>query len=60
LIEEFSLIKELVEQKGYKFTIQRKIILEELLSAGRHLKAEEIYEKVKKRNIGMATVYRTL
>lgn len=54
------MIREEVEQKGYKFTIQRRIILEELVDAGRHLRVEEIYEKVKNRNIGLATVYRTM
>ena len=60
MIEEFPLIKELVEQNGYKFTIQRRIILEELINAEKHLKVEEIYEKIKQKNIGLATVYRTL
>ena len=49
-----------MEHKGYKFTIQRRIILQELLNAGMHLKVEEIYERVKNHNIGLATVYRTL
>jgi Fe2+ or Zn2+ uptake regulation protein len=60
LIEEFPLIKKLLERKGYKFTVQRRIILEELLKAGRHINIEEIHEKIKKRNIGLATIYRTL
>ena len=55
-----SIIKDIVEKRGYKYATQRKIILEELLDAEGHLKAEEIYNKVKDRNIGIATVYRTL
>ena len=48
--------------KGLKSTRQRDRILEIFVAAGRHLSAEELYILVKKtdRNIGYATVYRTL
>ncbi|CAH2211854.1 Fur family transcriptional regulator [Tepidibacter aestuarii] len=58
--KEFLSIKKLIEKNGYKFTIQKRIILEELFNADIHLTAKEIYSKVKNNNIGLATVYRTM
>ena len=47
---------------GYRITIPRKVILEELNRKGGHLSAEDIFMKVHKvySNIGLTTVYRTL
>lgn len=58
--EEFLSIKKLIETKGYKFTVQKRIILEELFNTDIHLTAKEIYSKVKNQNIGLATIYRTM
>lgn len=58
--EEFLSIKKLIETKGYKFTIQKRIILEELFNTDIHLTAKEIYSNVKNKNIGLATIYRTM
>lgn len=58
--DKLYLIKRLLERNGYKFTKQRKLILEELFAADRHLNAEDIYERLKKKNIGLATVYRNV
>lgn len=58
--ETIEYIKKLFKTKGYKFTIQKKIILEALLDNKEHINAKEIYEKVKKENVGITTVYRSL
>lgn len=44
------------------FTIQRKVIIEELFESERHLTANEIFQRVKKKlsNISLGTVYRNL
>ncbi len=47
--DKLYLIKRLLERNGYKFTKQRKLILEELFAADRHLNAEDIYERLKKK-----------
>lgn len=52
-----------LEGLAYRITPQRKAILQVLEdNRGKHLSAEQIYLKVRKKraNIGMATVYRTL
>lgn len=53
---------EKIRKKGYKITSQRKIVIDILIKAGRHLSADEIYLRAKKENsnIGLTTVYRTL
>ncbi len=56
-------LKELLYEKGYKYTIQREEILDVLMEkSSEHLRAEDIYElvKVKDPDIGLSTVYRTL
>ncbi|QCX34320.1 transcriptional repressor [Caloramator sp. E03] len=57
--DKFFLVKNFIEKNGYKFTHQRKLILQQLCIAERHLSVEEIYQRVKK-NIGLATIYRNL
>lgn len=53
---------EYLNQLGLRQTRQRKIILDAVLSSGRHVDAETIFTEVKKvdSSIGLATVYRTL
>ena len=56
-------IKELVREKGYKLTPQRRATLDVILNnEGKHMSAEEVYLEVKKQcpEIGLATVYRTM
>jgi len=56
-------VSEKLKKKGYKFTPQRKAILDVVAShVGSHLSSEEIYDFVKVSNpeIGLATVYRTV
>ncbi|MCH4888786.1 transcriptional repressor [Acidaminobacter sp. JC074] len=60
---EMTAVNEKLKKKGYKFTPQRKAILEVVSdSVGQHLSSEEIYDLVKVKNpeIGLATVYRTV
>jgi len=61
IIEE---LKRIVKQKGLKYTEQREIVLNVLISATDHLSAEDVYNGIKKMypesNIGIATVYRAL
>jgi Fur family ferric uptake transcriptional regulator len=55
--------KKIFEDKGYKYTTQRKAVLNIIsLSQGNHLTAEEVYKVAKERipGIGIATIYRTL
>lgn len=57
-------LKTLLKEKGMKYTEQRAIILQLLLSIDEHLSADELHEivkeKYKEQNIGIATIYRTL
>ncbi len=60
---EMLAVNEKLKKKGYKFTPQRKAILEVVSeNVGKHLSSEEIYDLVKIKNpeIGLATVYRTV
>ncbi|NFN86864.1 transcriptional repressor [Clostridium sporogenes] len=57
---QLEYFKKLIEEKGYKFTFQKKIILKVLVNSSIHLNAEEIYNEIKKENIGIATIYRNL
>ncbi|WP_461207295.1 Fur family transcriptional regulator [Clostridium sp. DL1XJH146] len=53
-------IESQLSEKGYKFTYQRRVILHSLYYADKHLRAEEIFNQLREKNIGLATVYRTL
>ncbi|MFT4145837.1 MAG: transcriptional repressor [Mobilitalea sp.] len=54
------LYKEFFITKGIKDTIQRRLILTELINSGVHMTAEEIHKNLKDKKIGLATVYRNL
>lgn len=47
-------------KNGLRLTGQRRAILDHLLKSDRHLSQEEIYESLRARGIGRATVFRTL
>jgi Fur family ferric uptake transcriptional regulator len=57
-------LKIVLKNKGMKYTEQRAIILQILLSIDDHLHAEEVLDIIKEKypeqNIGIATIYRTL
>jgi len=50
----------IIKKRGYKLTQQKKILLRQLYRAKKHMTAKDLYEKVKDKDIGLATVYRTL
>ncbi|GAB4274376.1 MAG: Fur family transcriptional regulator [Candidatus Promineifilaceae bacterium] len=52
----------ILQEKGYRMTAARQIILEVLLAGGGHLTADELAAQVQAREagIGRMTVYRTL
>jgi Fur family peroxide stress response transcriptional regulator len=54
--------KRICRERGERFTVQRKIILETVLDLDNHPSADQIYEAVESRLPGIArtTVYRTL
>ncbi|HHY41075.1 MAG TPA: transcriptional repressor [Syntrophaceticus sp.] len=61
--EKFDSYCELLQEKSYKITPQRQIILKVLLdNIEEHLTAEEIHTITKQKDpeIGLATIYRTL
>jgi Fur family transcriptional regulator, ferric uptake regulator len=61
--DKINKLKETLKNKGYKFTPQRRAVINGIIySVGKHLTAEELYEVVKGEcpEIGLATVYRTL
>ena len=68
LVEEKAMDKEKetlrshIIQHHMKNTKQREVILETFLKCRGHISAEELYQKVQKRDtsVGLATVYRTL
>ena len=51
-----------LQEKGYRLTPQRLMVVEALHSVDRHISAEEIYAKVKEKYpyANISTVYRTL
>ena len=60
---EVERLKTNIKEKGYKFTPQRRAIVDIIISnEGSHLTTEELYDLVKKDcpEIGLATVYRTI
>jgi len=61
--DKFNSYCELLQEKSYKITPQRQIILKVLLdNIEEHLTAEEIHTITKQKDpeIGLATIYRTL
>lgn len=57
---ELQKIKSIIERENLKFTIQKQLILEALLSSKEHMTINELHEKLKVNNIGIATLYRNL
>ena len=58
--ENLSLIKDLIENHGYRLTYQRKQILMEFINnKEKHLSVEEVNNILKNEKIGISTIYRT-
>ena len=51
-----------LRQHGYKFTPQRRVVIQAIASSQGHLTPADIYQKVRREHpkIGLVTVYRTL
>ncbi|RKD27914.1 Fur family transcriptional regulator, ferric uptake regulator [Caminicella sporogenes DSM 14501] len=63
MIDSAEKLKDILKEKGYKLTPQRRAVLDTIINnQGKHLSTEEVYDYVKKNcpEIGLATVYRTL
>lgn len=63
MIQSKDDLSQLLREKGYKITAQRKAVLDVVFEHdGEHLSSQEIYDLVKKKcpDVGVATVYRTL
>ncbi|MBP1920039.1 Fur family transcriptional regulator [Youngiibacter multivorans] len=61
--EDIKRVTELLRKSGYKLTPQRQAIVDTIISSvGNHLTVEELYAlvRLKKPEIGLATVYRTV
>ena len=57
---ELQKFKSIIEREYLKFTIQKQLILEALLSSKEHMTINELHDKLKVNNIGIATLYRNL
>lgn len=55
-------IATILRKHGYKFTPQRRVVIQAIASSQDHLTPAAIYEKVHQQhpNIGLVTIYRTL
>lgn len=53
-------LKRLISKSAHKVTPQKILILEVMMSSRNHLSAKDIYDKLKEKNIGFATIYRSL
>ncbi|WP_330381804.1 Fur family transcriptional regulator [Defluviitalea phaphyphila] len=60
IVEYYDKIKKIIEKHGFKFTKQRELIINEFFLANKHLSVEEIYDRLKGTNIGLATIYRNV
>lgn len=63
MMDLINRIKDILKNRGYKLTFQRRAVLNSILQNQEgHLSSEEVYLFVKKdySDIGIATVYRTL
>ncbi|AOR24153.1 Fur family transcriptional regulator [Clostridium taeniosporum] len=58
--KNISFYKSLIKKHGYKFTLQKRIILKEIINSSTHLSVKEIYDRVKNKRIGITTIYRSL
>lgn len=53
-------LKKVISKSGYKVTTQKILILEVMINDSHHLSAKDIHDKLKQKNIGIATIYRSL
>lgn len=58
--KSISFYKNLIKKHGYKFTMQKRIILLAIINSKTHVSVKEIYDEVKEEKIGITTIYRSL
>lgn len=49
-----------LQERGYRLTAPRRVIVAALRDAGRYCTASQLYEGLRGRTVGLASVYRTL
>jgi Fur family transcriptional regulator, ferric uptake regulator len=49
-----------LQERGYRLTEPRRVIIAALRDAGRYCTASQLYERLRGRTVGLASVYRTL
>ncbi|MBI5194343.1 MAG: transcriptional repressor [Nitrospirae bacterium] len=61
-MKELEILRDHISRNNMKHTRQREMILETFIKTGGHISAEDLYNKVSRKDtsIGLATVYRTL
>lgn len=52
--------KDLLEKNGYRFTIQKQLVLNAVIQSNTHLNVKEIFKAINDKRVGIATVYRNL
>ena len=62
MTDQVTLLSEAVGRSGYRMTAARRAIIEELVSCGGHITADDLAVEVREAapNVGRMTVYRTL
>lgn len=62
MLKENQCLKNFIKKKNLRMSSKRDLILETFLKQEEHINAEELYQKVVKKDssIGLTTVYRTL
>lgn len=60
--DSWKRLKEVVQQRGLRFTRERKAIVEEAIGQKSHFDVEDLYKALKRRGLGISrdTVYRNL
>lgn len=59
-IDDIDYIRSKLKNNGYKLTRQRFQIINVINKNKKHMSIDEIYSKVKRKNIGLSTVYRNV
>ncbi len=62
MVKQEAIFRDYLKVRGLKFTPERRLILEGIISLSGHFDIEKLYDKLhqKTREISLATIYRTL
>lgn len=58
--QNLSLVHKVLNKKGYKLTKQRKQILRAIYENNAHITIDEIFNKVREKEVGLSTIYRNI